>query len=593
MPLELTSLMLLSEFVDYLDRISGTSKRLEMNEIMKQLFLEHRDEVDILAYLIQGKVAPDYSGLEIGISEKTVMRVLRNLTGATENEEISLFAKTGDLGEMAEELLSRGKQTSFFNEPLTLDEFFKILLKMTGVKGQGSSGTKEAMLTDLLIRSTNRESKYIVKIITGNLRVGVSDASIITALRLAFKPEIEQSEVEDAFNFHPDPAYVANLLLNDRINESAGPTPFIPIKVMLAERLQSLAQIIEKLGGIAALEYKYDGLRIQIHKRGNEIRTFSRGNEETTKQFPEIIETVRKVNADTVILDGEAVPVNSETGEIYPFQDVSRRRGRIYDLPEVSEEIPIMVFLFDIIYLNGVPLNGKSYTERRKMLLETVGENDRLKFATQIITKSSEEAEKFFETSIESGCEGIVAKSVQENSIYRAGNRGWLWIKFKRDYQNEISDTLDLVVIGAFYGHGRRKGSFGALLLASYNKERDMFESVCKIGSGFTDENLSEMKVIFSNLIIDKKPSNVDSEMMPDVWIYPEKVIQIKGAEITLSPVHTCAKELVGKNGLAIRFPRFTGTWRTDKKVEDCTSSVEIYELFKMQKKTSYKEDSN
>ena len=303
MPLELTSLMLLSEFVDYLDRISGTSKRLEMNEIMKQLFLEHRDEVDILAYLIQGKVAPDYSGLEIGISEKTVMKVLRNLTGATENEEISLFAKTGDLGEMAEELLSRGKQTSFFNEPLTLDEFFKILLKMTGIKGQGSSGTKEAMLTDLLIRSTKRESKYIVKIITGNLRVGVSDASIITALRLAFKPEIEQSEVEDAFNFHPDPAYVANLLLNDRINESAGPTPFIPIKVMLAERLQSLAQIIEKLGGIAALEYKYDGLRIQIHKRGNEIRTFSRGNEETTKQFPEIIEAVRKVNADTVILD--------------------------------------------------------------------------------------------------------------------------------------------------------------------------------------------------------------------------------------------------------------------------------------------------
>ncbi len=593
MPIELTLIMLLSEFVDYLDRISGTAKRLEMNEIMKQLFLDHRDEVDMITYLIQGKVAPDYSGLEIGISEKTVMKVVRNLTGATENEEISLFAKTGDLGEMTEELLSRGKQTSFFNEPLTLEEFYKLLLKMTGIKGQGSSGTKEAMLTDLLIRSTKKEAKYMVKIITGNLRVGVSDASIITALRLAFKPEIEQSEVEDIFNFHPDPAYVADLLLKDRIGESTGPTPFIPLKVMLAERLQSLAQIIEKLGGVAALEYKYDGLRIQIHKRGGEVKTFSRGNEETTKQFPEIIEAVRKLKAESVILDGEAVPVNSETGEIYPFQDVSRRRGRIYDLPEVSEEIPIMVFLFDIIYLDGVPLNRKPYVERRKILLETVGESERLKFATQIVTGDSEEAEKFFESSIESGCEGIVAKSIQENSIYRAGNRGWLWIKFKRDYQNEISDTLDLAVVGAFYGHGRRKGSFGALLLASYNKERDMFESVCKIGSGFTDENLSEMKAMFSNLVTDKKPSNVDSEMIPDVWIYPDRVIQIKGAEITLSPVHTCAKELVGKNGLAIRFPRFTGTWRTDKKIEDCTSSVEIYELFKMQKKTSYKEDSN
>ncbi len=590
---QLTLYMLLSEFVDYLDRVSRTQKRLEMNEIMKQLFLEHRDEIGIITYLIQGKVAPDYSGLEIGISEKTIMKVVRNLTGAAEDEEISIFARTGDLGEMAEELLSRGRQTSFFNEPIGLKEFYNILLKMTGIKGHGSSGTKESMLTDLLIRSTKKEGKYIVKIITGNLRVGVSDASIITALRLAYLPESEQSDVEEVFNFHPDPAYVADVLINGKISESACPTPLIPMKVMLAERLQSLSQIIDKLGGRAALEYKYDGLRIQIHKNGDDIKTFSRGNEDTTKQFPEIINAVKEIKAESVIIDGEAVPVNSETGEIYPFQNVSKRRGRIYDLPEVSEEVPIVVFLFDIVYLNGEPLHRKAYTDRRRILTETIGENSRLKFANQIITGDAEEAERFFESSIESGCEGIVAKSVQENSIYRAGSRGWLWIKFKRDYQNEISDTLDLAVIGAFYGHGRRKGSFGALLLASYNKDSDMFESVCKIGSGFTDENLAEIKVMFSKLATEEKPSNVNAEMIPDVWIYPEKIIQIKGAEITLSPVHTCAKYLVRKNGLAIRFPRFTGTWRTDKKIEDCTSSVEIYELFKMQKKTGYKEDSN
>ena len=585
--------MLLSDFVNYLDRISGTPKRLEINQIMKELFVNNKEEIRILVYLIQGKVAPDYMGLEVGVSEKTIMKVVRKLTGASEKEEITLFAKTGDIGEMVEELISRGKQSSFFNEKITTEELYDILIKMTGIKGSGSTGTKEAILTDLLIRADKREAKYLVKIITGNLRLGVSDATIITALRMAFYPDGDQSMVEEIYNFHPDPAYLADLLIRGAPDLTTGPVPFIPIKVMLAERLPSLEQILEKMGGTAAFEYKYDGLRMQIHKQGNNVRTFSRGNEETTGQFPEIVNAVKKLNMESLIIDGEAVPYNIETGEIYPFQDVSRRRGRIYDLPEVSEEIPIVVFLFDIIYLEGKQLNRVPYVERRKILLETIGDNPNLKFATQIVTSDKGEAEKFFETAIESGCEGIVAKSMKEDSIYRAGNRGWIWIKFKRDYQSEIADSMDLAVIGAFYGHGRRKGNFGALLLGSYNREADIFESVCKIGSGFTDENLSEMKVIFSKLITDVKPNNVNSEMIPDVWIYPEKIIQIKGSEITLSPIHTCAKDMTGINGLAIRFPRFTGNWRNDKKIEDCTSSLEIFELFKMQKKTSYKEDSN
>jgi DNA ligase-1 len=585
--------MLFSDLVQYLNKISQTTKRLEITQILKDLFIDHKEEVETIVYLIQGRVAPDYIGVELGVSDKTILKVIRRLTSSKEDEEISLFSKLGDLGMVVEVLMAKGKQTSFFNESLSIDELYNLLWKIAQLKGSGSSITKEGILTDLYIRSSVEEAKYITKIISGSLRLGVSDATIVTSLRLAYRPEMEQNEVEEVYNFHPDAAFLAKLLLSNSLIENVGPTPEIPMKVMLAERLQSISEILTKLKGKAAFEYKYDGLRIQIHKKGEVVRTFSRGNEETTLQFPEIVESIKKLEIDSLIIDGEAVPFNTETGEIYPFQDVSRRRGRKYDLDQKKEEIPIVVFLFDIVYLRGKQLNKIPYIERTEILRSEIKESDRIKFAKQIITSDVTEAEIFFNSSIESGCEGIVAKSIEGNSIYRAGNRGWLWIKFKRDYQNELSDSLDLVVIGAFYGHGRRKGNYGALLLASYNGEGDVFESVCKLGSGFTDENLSELKVMFSDAVSLEKPHNVDSVMVPDVWIYPEKVIQIRGSEITISPVHTCSIGLIGKNGLAVRFPRFMGTWRNDKKAEDCTTSVEIYNMFKLQKKTSYKDDEN
>lgn len=585
--------MIFSKFVWYLDRISDTRKRLEINQILSELFLESPDQSGMHAFLLQGKLAPDYEGIELGVSDRTILKVVTSLTGKNEEEIFKSYAKSGDLGETVEEFMGQGKQTALFTEELTTEELFGIMRKMANRKGSGSSSQKEAFIKDLFIRAKKNESKYLTKIMLGNLRLGVSDATIITSLRLAFAPEMEQAEVEDMFNFHPDASYIASELMKKGSSIEASPVPMIPMNVMLAERLPSLREILEKMGGTASLEYKYDGLRLQIHKSGETIRTFSRGREETTLQFPEIVEAAKKLEVDSVILDGEAVPVNMETGEIYPFQDVSRRRGRKYDMEQMKEEIPIVAYLFDIVYLNGKPVHRLPYTERKKLLEQVVGDRERLRLATRIATESEQEAELFFESSISSGCEGIVAKNVTDSSIYRAGSRGWLWIKFKRDYQSELNDTVDLAVIGAFYGHGRRKGNFGALLLASYDKDSDMFQSVCKLGSGFTDDNLSELRPMLSSLEVKEKPSNVQSGMVPDVWIYPEKVIEVKGAEITISPVHTCAMNLTGGKGLAIRFPRFTGNWRNDKKVFDCTNTVEIFELFNMQKKTSYKDESN
>ncbi|EQD68984.1 DNA ligase I, ATP-dependent Dnl1, partial [mine drainage metagenome] len=272
--------------------------------------------------------------------------------------------------------------------------------------------------------------------------------------------------------------------------------------------------------------------------------------------------------------------------EIYPFQEISKRRGRKNDLVKKSEEIPITLFLFDILYLNGNDLSRKTNKERRILLEKTILETDKIKLAKRIVSGDIVELNNFFDSSIAEGCEGIVAKNIGDASFYRAGARGWLWIKYKRDYKSEINDSFDLVVIGAFWGHGRRAKTYGALLLANYNREKEVFETFCKLGTGFTDDVLFSLPRIFSDSVCDEKPSNVDSKLTPDVWIYPEKIMEVKGAEITISPVHTCALGVIVKGlGLALRFPRFTGRWREDKKPENCTDENEILEMYKIQKK--------
>ncbi|MGP6206554.1 ATP-dependent DNA ligase [Cuniculiplasma sp. SKW3] len=587
--------MLFGKVVEFFEKMSMTSKRLELSDIYRDLILESNDEYALVLYLSKGMVAPDYEGIEIGLAEKTIIKVIRKITGVTEEEIMKRYAKEGDLGTVSQELSSQSKQRSFFDDPLTLRELYDSLRKVATIKGQGTASEKEKIFIDLMIRASPIESKYIVRILQGRLRLGVSDSTILYALRIAYMENVDQDKVEELYNFHPDLAYVAKILKegNSSMIENASPQPLIPVKVMLAERLQSIDEILQKMGGKAAFENKYDGLRIQVHKQGDVVKTFSRGIEETTNQFPEVVNYFRSLPYESFIVDGEAVPFNVETEEIYPFQNVSRRRGRKYDLGKYEEDIPIVVFLFDIIYFERKPLNRLSYLSRTNLLREKFTEGDRIRFAKRIISSDESEIEKFFENSISSGCEGVVAKDIRDDTVYRAGARGWLWIKFKRDYRNELADSLDLVVIGAFFGHGKRKGSYGALLLASYNKEEDTFESVCKLGTGFTDEMLAQLKSLFSELVTEKKPARVNSQMVPDVWIYPEKVMEVVGAEITKSPIHTCSNSVLNGQGLALRFPRFTGRYRTDKKPEDATSSEEIYEMFKNQNKNIYKDEQN
>jgi DNA ligase-1 len=268
-----------------------------------------------------------------------------------------------------------------------------------------------------------------------------------------------------------------------------------------------------------------------------------------------------------------------------PFQELMHRR-RKYGIEKAMEEYPVSLFMFDALYIDGKDLTLEPYPIRREALVKAIEESERVKTAKYIITDNAKELEKFFLEAIENGCEGLVCKSVAEDSVYQAGARGWLWIKYKRDYKSEMTDTVDLVIVGAFHGRGKRAGTYGALLLAAYNPESDTFETVTKCGTGFTDEDLAKLPKMLEKHKISHKHPRVNSMIEADVWFEPVVVIEVLGAEITLSPIHTCAMNAIRQgSGLAIRFPRFTGNYRIDKAAEDATTTNEIVEMYQKQLK--------
>jgi DNA ligase-1 len=360
-----------------------------------------------------------------------------------------------------------------------------------------------------------------------------------------------------------------------------------PIRPMLCERLPSAKEIIDKLGVEAVAEYKYDGLRVQAHIDSKNVHLFSRRLENITEQFPDVAERLRKsVKADKAIVEGECVAVDVNTGDMLPFQVVSQRRGRKYDIEKISEEVPVTVFLFEVLYEDGHDVTDQPYLKRRKTLVRLVQEGEHVKVSEQVPVSTPEKLESLMDQAVAAGCEGLVAKSTSPESTYQAGARGWLLIKYKRSYKAEVQDTFDLIPVGAFAGRGRRAGSYGALLMAAYNSKEDVFETICKLGSGFTDQDLINLPKMMSEYNVKRKHPRVNSLMQPDFWFVPSSVLEVAADEITLSPLNTCGLNAVrAGSGLALRFPRFTGKWRPDKSPEDATTSSEVLEMYKQQLK--------
>ena len=339
--------LLFSRFSDYLTRMTDTSKRLELKQILSSLFIESGTDLKRVIYLIQGKIAPDYEGKETGIADKTIIEILSDISGSDPDGILRRLGKVGDIGSLTQELMNSNKQVLLFKDDLTVEKVFNTLKLMSEKSGQDSTKMKRDLMKNLILSGSAVEAKYIVRIALGKLRLGVADSTILMGLIDAFHFEDISQEVESYYNFNPDLAGISELLLkNDREEiKNFGPRPMIPFKVMLAERLQSIPSILEKMGGKVAFEYKYDGLRAQVHIMDGMVKIFSRGNEETTGQFPDVVEAVKSQgNIKDGILDGEMVPYNPVTGEIFPFQEISRRRGRKNDLSTSSRNLNIMKF---------------------------------------------------------------------------------------------------------------------------------------------------------------------------------------------------------------------------------------------------------
>ncbi len=556
--------------------------------------------IERAVYLTQGKLHPDYEGIELGMAEKLVIRSLASALDLDSSKILSIYKSKGDLGSAAFELFeSRRAKVKLFSEKLTVEKVYDVLDATAKLSGKGAVDGKVRALTGLLSQASPDEALYLARMAMGKLRLGVADMTIIDALAIALAGgKTDRPVLERAYNLCSDLGYVARTLATEGVDalKKFKVTVGRPIRPMLAERLNDPKEILAKMGGKASIEYKYDGLRLQCHFSNGKVRLFSRRLEDVTPQFPDVQKlVVNGSRAKEFIVEGEAVPVNPETGELLPFQLISQRRGRKYELERVVEEIPISLFLFDVLYADGVDYTQSPYSERREQLAKIIkaGE-DRLALANQIVAESVEEVNDFMQRAIEDGCEGIVAKSLRPDSAYKAGARGWTWIKYKRDYKSEMQDTVDLTVVGAFAGRGRRGGKYGALLMAAYDEKADVFRTVTKLGSGFTDGDLERLPGLLYAYRAEHRHARVDSQMTPDYWFVPGIVLEVAGSEITLSPIHTCAWSIVRKDaGLAIRFPRFTGKYRDDKEPEQSTSVPEIVEIYQRQLKKVKEEIDN
>jgi DNA ligase 1 len=585
-----------SVVAEYFEKLEATSGRLQMTEILSSLFKETpKAELPILAYLMQGKLRPDFEGVELGIAEKLALRALSTASGKREQEVKEAYIKTGDIGSAAEALLKKGagreRQGSLLSETLTLKRVYDSLLSIAKTSGGGSIESKLKELVSLINDATPVEAKYILRTAMGVLRLGVADYTILDAAAVALLGDKAQRKLlERAYNVTSDLGFVIGVAAEKgvagvrKIHLQVGK----PIRPMLAERLGSAQEILDQIGKPVAAEYKLDGERLQMHKGGEKVELFSRRLEKITGNYPDVVRFVKShVKSRRAVLEGEVVAINANTGEYLPFQELMHRR-RKHGIEEMMKQYPVAVNFFDALYVDTKDITGLPYVKRRAQLERVVEVTEFTRPVPAKMVETADEMERFMELAIEEGCEGIVAK--KPDGTYRAGAREFSWIKLKREYSSELTDTIDLVVIGAFHGKGRRAGVYGTYLLAAYDSDRKMFPSATKIGTGFSDADLERFPKLLKPYESQVKPPNVESNLVPDIWFRPKVVIETIASEITLSPIHPAAMNALREgSGLALRFPKFTGKIRDEKGPEDATTVKELVEIYSLQKRVQSK----
>lgn len=588
-------MMQFGDLAEVFDRLEKTSSRLEMTDILAEFFRNVKpEEIRKTIYLSVGRLHPDFVPLELGMADKLVLKAIASVSGRRSEEVEDLWTKTGDPGEVAEMLIAKKKQMTLFSEPLSFQNVIEGLTAIENASGKDSQDKKMKLLARMLHDSSPLEARYLCRIVTGRMRVGAGTMTAMDALASAFASKEDRPDIERAFNITCDMGLVAETLASGGLDAVKGIEVSVgnPVKVMLAERLRSLPEIMERLGGKCAFEYKYDGIRVQAHIKkgpGGFVKLFSRRLEDLTSNFPDIGEALlRQLKGREAIVEGECVAYDPDTGTLQPFQNVTHRRKK-HGMEKAVEDIPVRIFLFDMLYYDGEDYTLKPYSFRRMRLESSFKDDDserydRIGYTSRAIIDSDEKAQEFFDGAIAARCEGIMAKSLSEDSVYRAGSRGFLWIKYKKDYTQALVDSFDLTVVGTFYGMGKRAGKYGALLMAAYDPDTGRFGTACKLGTGFDDAFLDAMPGLLEKYRCETKPASLDAEMVPDVWFIPGVVLEVTAADISLSPIHTIAYGTVKEDaGLGLRFPRFTGRVRDDKTPEQCTTASEIVEFYRMQ----------
>ncbi|MCD6371852.1 MAG: ATP-dependent DNA ligase [Candidatus Aenigmarchaeota archaeon] len=556
---------------DCYEELERTSSKLMKIKILAELYLKASEkDLPKIVLLSQSRVFPKYVEIELGMATQLTMRAIARATGFSEREVERFYRELGDLGLTAERCVKNKKQATLFKKTLTVDYVFKRLQDIGKAVGEGSQEKKLMILTELLLNSEPKEAKYIIRTVLGELRIGVAGGIVRDAIAEAFLvkkgiPKAKAVEaVEYAWNVLSDFSEVAVIALTAGLQGLKNVKPVLgrPIQVMLGIKAESIEEVLKRHPKVI-VEYKYDGMRLQVHKRGNKVWLFTRRQENVTKQFPDIVEYIQKyIKAEECIVEGEAWPIDPKTKTPLPFQKLSQRIQRKYDIHKMMKEIPVQLNLFDMVYLDGKTLFDKPLIERIKILGSIVKQvQGKIMIAERIITSDLKEIEEFYHKALRLKQEGIMIKN--PNSPYIFGRHVGGWYKIK-----PTMETLDLVIVGATWGEGRRAKWLSSYVLAVRDPDTGEFLTCGMMGTGLTEEQFEKMTQILKPLIIE--------ESGREVKVKPKIVVEVGYQEIQKSPNY--------ESGYALRFPRLIRV-RNDKGPEDVDTLNRLAELYKSQGK--------
>lgn len=570
--------MTFAELSRYLDRMEGTRSRKELVQTLAELYSKTSPgEIQPVTYLIQGRLAPFFEPIEIGMGEKLVMAAIAEASGKAPAEVSHLFDTLGDLGLVAERL--SGKPSA---KAPSITEVHARLMEIAGSSGPGSVVKKRTVFASLLRALDASSAKHMVRIALGRLRLGIGDPTVLEALSFAKKGDRSLRPVlEAAYNRTSDLGLIARTFWAEGETgiEALKITVGRPLRPQLAERLPNPEAVINRLGPVV-VQPKYDGIRVQIHKDGGEVRIFSRNLEDYTQMFIELVGAAKKLKDRSLILDGEAIGFNPESEEYTAFQQTASRR-RQHGIEEAAASTPLVAFVFDVLYRNGKDLTPLPYEKRYALLKEALDGSAVLLSTPLTRTESADDLTTTLLDNISKGLEGVVVKRM--DSPYQAGARNFNWVKLKRTSSGQLNDTIDLVLLGYYFGKGKRTDfGVGALLAGVYDSEHDRFETITKIGTGLSDAGWREIHKRADLLQVRERPARVRSLLTPDVWLKPEVVVEVLADEITPGTNHTAGKA-GDEPGYALRFPRIVSFRSADKRPEDATTVKEVIEMYRQQ----------